>query len=151
LDTSKINVQIKHYLNEYDEEGNLNTTETIYKIKKCTELDFNDTDFERLYWKNYEDDKMYCIDNPNNEFSLYGTSENRLAGKSYSSFTINVERCHNSTKVGAPKCSTKEEIYYWLQDKLFDVDMINKELELEPPFHSYVKQKHRILKQIPLS
>ncbi len=51
VDPTKIDVFVKHVFVEVDEEGNSTVTEKRYNTRKCTASDYNDTDYEREFWK----------------------------------------------------------------------------------------------------
>ena len=66
-------MHVAHRLLEVDQDGNKTVTDTRFDIRKCTASDFNNSDFERNYWRDVKDKyEIFCIDDPNNSLSLYG-------------------------------------------------------------------------------
>ncbi len=71
FDPTKVDVHITHRLLEIDQDGNSTITDTRFDIRKCTDSDFNNSDFERNFWDGIKDYyPVSCIEDPNNSLSL---------------------------------------------------------------------------------
>ena len=112
---------IAHRLLEINQDGNKTVTDTRYDMRKCTDSDFNNSDYERNFWESSKDYySINCIDDPNNSLSLRGPGsfDDLDRNKIVSKMNVKIKICQNSsTKAENETCSTREEIDDWLEGK----------------------------------
>ena len=60
---------------KYDQDGELERTDNYYDIDRCSKAFFDNTEFERQYYKQLieESEYNYCVENP--EVYLMGTRD----------------------------------------------------------------------------
>jgi hypothetical protein len=115
----KIDIFISHFSNEYDQNGNYTLKKTKYNISRCDLSDFDNTDYERTFWKTFNSRKPYCIKDPNNTLSILGTRNNEQYNRSWSKFGIVINRCRNTnSSEETSNCSSNSVMDVWLEDKV---------------------------------
>ena len=81
---------------------------------------------------------LYCIQDPDDSLTLYGTRDDKLKSKDSAYFRIKIAICSEKTRLkGDPECASGEEIDKYLQNKKIRVSIIEKQLNLHKKLYTF--------------